>query len=157
MIDPYPALKAVHILSATILFGTGLGTAAHMWLSHRSGDVRAIAVAARNTVRIDWWFTLSAGLVQPASGAALIWLGGYDPLSTWLVAAYALYAVAAVCWTVVAWIPIRVRRLAIAAAAEDAPLPLAYRRLMAWWFMLGWPAFLGLIAILWLMVGKPAI
>jgi uncharacterized membrane protein len=40
----------VHIVSATILFGTGLGTAFHMWMSHSSGSVQAIAVAARNTV-----------------------------------------------------------------------------------------------------------
>lgn len=38
-------LKWLHILSATVLFGTGLGTAYFKWATDRSGDVRAIAVA----------------------------------------------------------------------------------------------------------------
>ena len=44
-------LKTLHVLSATVLFGTGLGTAFHMWVTHRRGDVRAIAVTAANVVR----------------------------------------------------------------------------------------------------------
>ena len=41
------------------------------------------------------------------------------------------------------------------AERDGAPLPAAYRRIMRWWFWLGWPAFLGVIAIFWLMVTKP--
>jgi uncharacterized membrane protein len=153
--DAYLLLKWVHILSATVLFGTGLGTAAHLWLTHRSGSVAAVAVAAANTVRADWWFTLTSGLAQPASGAALIWLGGHDPFAPWLTVAYALYAIAASCWAIVAALQIRARDLARAAAAADAPLPPAYYRAMRIWFGLGWPAFLALIAVFWLMVAKP--
>ena len=50
----------IHILSATLLFGTGLGTAFQMWMTHRSGDVRAIAEVSRNVVRADFFFTLPA-------------------------------------------------------------------------------------------------
>jgi uncharacterized membrane protein len=64
--DYYLLLKTVHIVSATILFGTGLGTAFHMWMSHLSGSVQAIAVAARNTVIADFLFTTPAVVVQPA-------------------------------------------------------------------------------------------
>ena len=46
-------------------------------------------------------------------------------------------------------------RRCAAAAREGAPLPPAYRRVMRWWFALGWPAFAGVIAIVWLMVAKP--
>lgn len=157
MIDPYPLVKAVHILSATILFGTGLGTAAHMWLTHRSGSVQAIAVATRNTVRMDWVFTLSSGIVQPLSGAVLVWLGGHDPLSFWLVASYALYGVAGLCWVIVAGLQLRARALAAAAAERRAALPAEYQRIMRLWYMLGWPAFLGLIAVFGLMVAKPTL
>ena len=91
--DPYLLLKWAHILSGTVLFGAGLGTAAHMWMTHRTGSVPAIAVATANTVRADWWFTASSGALQPATGAGLIWMGGYDPFAPWLLAAYALYLV----------------------------------------------------------------
>jgi len=39
-------LKFIHIASAMVLLGTGLGTAAQFWLAHRSGDPRVIAVVA---------------------------------------------------------------------------------------------------------------
>jgi len=33
-------LKTVHILSATLLFGTGLGSAFYLWRAHRRGADR---------------------------------------------------------------------------------------------------------------------
>jgi uncharacterized membrane protein len=153
--EAYLLLKWVHILGATVLFGTGLGTAAHLWLTHRSGSVPAIAVATANTVRADWWFTLTAGLVQPASGAALIWLGGHDPFASWLIGAYALYAIAGACWAVVVALQIRARDLAREAMASGQPLPSGYLKVMRAWYALGWPAFLALIAVFWLMVARP--
>ena len=74
-------IKILHIVSATILFGTGLGTAVQMWLTHRSGDPRALAVVARNVVRADFFFTAPAVVVQPVTGAALIAPTGADPLA----------------------------------------------------------------------------
>ena len=153
--DAYLLLKWLHVLSATILFGTGLGTAAHLWLTHRSRSAPAIAVATANTVRADWWFTLTSGIVQPTSGAALIWLGGHDPFALWLLGAYALYAVAALCWAAVVALQIRARDLARAAVVSGQPLPADYFSAMRIWYGLGWPAFLALIAVFWLMVAKP--
>src|SRR3954470_19195160 len=43
-------LRWIHILSAIVLFGTGLGTAFHGLAGNLSGDVRAMAVANRNVV-----------------------------------------------------------------------------------------------------------
>jgi uncharacterized membrane protein len=157
VIDTFLLIKWVHIVSSTILFGTGLGTAVHMVLAHRSKDVRAIAVVARNVVNVDWCCTLPSGIVQPLSGAALIVLGGHDAASGWLLAAYALYAIAAVCWIVVVVLQRRMAHDAAAAArAGMAVLPDRYDRDFRLWFILGWPAFFGLIAVFTLMVFKPA-
>ena len=108
----YLLLKTLHVLSATVLFGTGLGTAFHMWVTHRRGDVRAIAVTAANVVQADFLFTTPAGIVQPVSGFAMMWLAGFDPLAPWLVASYALYALAGLCWLPVVAIQLRVARIA---------------------------------------------
>lgn len=153
--DSYLLLKWLHILSATVLFGTGLGTAAHLWMTHRLGSVPAIAAATANAVRADWWFTASSGVLQPTTGAALIWITGYDPFAPWLLAAYGLYALAGTCWAVVAVLQIRARDLAQEAARSGQPLPTAYFRIMRIWHALGWPAFLALTAVFWLMVVKP--
>ncbi len=157
MSEPYLWIKWIHVLSSTILFGTGIGTAFQMWMAHRSGEPRAIAVVARHTVLADWLFTVTSGAVQPVSGFALIYLAGFDPFAIWLVATYILYAIAALCWFRVAWLQIEIRRIAAECVARDAPLPDDYRRRMRQWFLLGWPAFLGLVAVFALMIMKPSL
>jgi uncharacterized membrane protein len=47
------------------------------------------------------------------------------------------------------------RDLAGAAVESGSALPSEYYRIMGLWFGLGWPAFLGTMAIFWLMVAKP--
>lgn len=155
MIDLVLTLKWVHILSSTVLFGTGLGTALQMVLAHRAGDVRAIAVVTRNVVRADWLCTLPSGIVQPLSGVALILLSGWNPHAKWLMAAYGLYALAGLCWIVVVVLQLRMARLAARAAQDGTPLPSAYFALYRAWFALGWPAFVGLVIVFALMVFKP--
>lgn len=155
MIDPVLTLKWVHILSSTVLFGTGLGTALQMVLAHRAGDVRAVAVVTRNVVRADWLCTLPSGIVQPLSGVALILLSGWNPHAKWLMAAYGLYALAGLCWIVVVVLQLRMARLAARAAQDGTPLPSAYFAFYRAWFALGWPAFVGLVIVFALMVFKP--
>ena len=154
--DGYALVKLLHVLSATLLFGTGLGSAFHMWLAHRGGDVRAIAVTARYVILADWLFTVPSGIVQPATGIALILLGGFDPFSPWLVLVYLLSLVALACWLPVMTLQYRVARLAGGAAASAVLLPPEYHRAMRQWFWLGWPAFLALVAVFALMTGKPS-
>lgn len=155
MSEPYLWLVWAHILSATLLFGTGLGTAFHMLATHLRGDVAAIAAMTRNTVLADWLFTATSGVVQPVTGFLIVFTGGYDPLAGWLVATYVLYAIAGLCWLKVVQLQYRMRRLAIAAHETGQALPAAYHAAMKLWFALGWPAFLALLAVLALMVMKP--
>lgn len=154
-IDAYLWLKWLHILSSTVLFGTGIGTAFQMWMAHRRGDVAGIAVVSRNLVLADWMFTLPAGIAQPATGLALILASGLDPMTSWLVATYLLYVLAFVCWVPVVLIQIRARDMAARAATAGTPLPADYVRDMRLWFALGWPAFSALVIIFLLMVAKP--
>lgn len=155
--NAYAALKFVHVLSSTLLFGTGLGTAFHMWMTHRGGDVRAIASAARLTVLADWLFTTPAVIVQPLSGFALMHLMGFSWTQSWLLLALALYLVAGACWVPVVMLQLRVQRIAAAAAERGEALPPAYYRAMRQWFALGWPAFAAVVMTFWLMVAKPAL
>lgn len=157
MIDAYLLAKWLHILSSTVLFGTGIGTAFQMVWAMRGGDARVIARVAGGVVLADWLFTTPAGIVQPATGLWLIWLTGYDPLSGWLLATYALYLLGLACWLPVVALQIRIRALARGATAEGRPLPAEARRAYRIWFALGWPAFAALVGVFWLMVAKPAL
>lgn len=155
--EAYVWLKYLHVVSATVIFGTGLGTAFQMWTAHRSGDVQAIAVVARNVVRADWLFTTPAVFVQPATGLWLAHLAGYGIGDRWLTVSLLLYAVAGACWLPVVWLQIRMRDLAVAAATNGQPLPTAYHRALRCWFVLGWPAFGAVLVIFHLMVTRPAL
>jgi uncharacterized membrane protein len=149
------ALKTLHILSGAVLFGTGLGIAFFMVMAHRSGEARTVARVGRMVVLADMLFTASAVVVQPVTGVLLAQSEGYRLDEPWLLAVYGLYALVGACWLPVVWI--QVRMASIAAAAGEHELPPAYHRLFRIWFLLGWPAFLGVIAIYLLMVGKPAL
>ena len=150
----YFLLKTIHILSSTVLFGTGIGTAFSLWMAHRRGDVAAIAVAARNVVLADGLFTTPAIVIQPLTGFWLLHLMGITWTTSWVMLSLALYVLAGACWLPVVAIQYRVRDLAATAHRDHTPLPAAYFRLMRWWFALGWPAFLALVAVFWLMVRK---
>jgi uncharacterized membrane protein len=49
----------------------------------------------------------------------------------------------------------RMARIAEDCLAAQSPLPPLYRTYFRWWFALGWPAFIAMLAIFWLMVAKP--
>lgn len=149
------ALKLVHLLGAAVLLGTGLGIAFFMFMANRSRDPAVIAGTARVVVIADAVFTASAVVVQPLSGAALAWTLGLSLGEPWIVLSLALYVLVGLCWLPVVWIQIQLRRLAEGAATRGVELPEIYHRLYRLWFMLGWPAFAGVIAIFALMIWKP--
>ena len=153
----YTLILTLHIVSAAVLFGTGLGIAYFMFMAWRAHNVLALAITLRHVVIADFLFTAAAVIVQPITGYILIRLVGHDPWAPWLLWSYGLYVLAGVCWLPVLGIQLRLSRLAQRAANEGAmTLPLAAAKLMRRWFWLGWPAFLAVLAIYWLMVAKPS-
>jgi len=93
--------------------------------------------------------------VQFATGVWLALHLGMPWSVFWLKTALILFFVVGACWLPVLWLQARARRLAAAAAAAGTALPASYHRTMFWWFWLGWPAFLSVVGIFWLMVLKP--
>jgi uncharacterized membrane protein len=82
-------------------------------------------------------------------------MAGY-PLSTrWIVVSIALYTFIGCFWIPVIWLQVRMRDLAAEAANNEQPLPRLYEIYCRRWFALGWPAFIGVLAIFYLMVAKP--
>ncbi|MEA2929770.1 MAG: hypothetical protein QOG38_2198 [Hyphomicrobiales bacterium] len=155
MTDLQFALKLAHILGAAVLFGTGLGIAFFMLMAHRTRRPEIIAHTARIVVLADVVFTATAIIAQPLTVAALVDLVGYAWQESWVIVSLALYVFTGVCWLPVVWIQVRLRRMAEEAASLNAVLPPEYHRLYRIWFVLGWPAFLSVIAIFALMVWKP--
>lgn len=152
----YLIVKWLHILSSTILFGTGIGSAFYMLLISLTRDVRATAVVTRFVVLADWLFTTPTAILQPLSGLYLIHLAGLPMTSRWIAWSWVLYGIAIACWLPVVWIQVRMRDLARQALAAGNALPAAYWQYMRIWIALGGIAFIAFVAIFYLMVAKPA-
>lgn len=146
----YLWIKLMHILSATVLFGTGMGTAFFMLRAYLSGNNAAIAVTTRNVVLADWLFTTPAVVVQLATGLWLTARLGIAFDSAWFVAVISLFVFVGVCWIPVVWIQIRIRNLIAAGAGRER-----YHKLMQSWVVLGALAFSSVILLFYLMVFKP--
>jgi uncharacterized membrane protein len=155
MIDLYVILKLAHVIGACILFGTGLGIAFFMWMANRTAEPAIIAATARIVVIADALFTATAVIVQPVTGAALAHITATPLLTPWIEWSLALYLLIGACWLPVVWIQIKLHNFAVEAHDTGKLLPPEYHYFFRIWFMLGWPAFAGVIAIFVLMIAKP--
>lgn len=152
----YLVLKWAHVLSSTLLFGTGLGSAYYMLVTSLTRDARAVSVVARQVVLADWLFTSTTIVIQPVTGVLMARMAGW-PLSTrWLAWSIGLYFLAGACWLPVVWLQLRMRDMADQAVAAGTPLPPRYWRFLRCWVMLGIPAFVALVVVFYLMVAKPS-
>jgi len=152
----YLLLKWLHVLSATILFGTGIGSAYYLLCASLSREPRLIGRVAAWVVRADWMFTASTIVLQPLTGWLLMRATGFTLDAYWIRWSIGLYVLAFACWVPVVWLQMRMRDLALEPAAKGEALPPAFRRCFLAWFVLGVPALFAFLAIFHLMVAKPA-
>jgi uncharacterized membrane protein len=151
----YFVLKFLHIIGAAVLLGTGAGIAFFMLMAHLGGKPAVIAGVARIVVIADFVFTATAVVVQPITGILLVWNVGYSFSDAWIVWSIVLYLVTGAFWLPVVWMQMRMRNLAASSVARGTDLPHAYHRLFWWWFSFGFPAFIAVVAIFWLMITRP--
>lgn len=150
--------KTAHVLSAAILFGTGLGIAFFCWFSYRaalkSGELAVLRSALRWTVIADACLTAPAVVFQAISGLVLMNRMGWPLTGPWSIAVWGLYLFTGACWLPVVVIQVRLSREAALAASIPA-LSARFHRQFRIWFVLGIPAFAAVLLIFYLMVAKP--
>lgn len=151
----YVTLKWLHIMSATFLFGTGVGSAFYLLFVSFSRDVHAVALVTRYVVLADWLFTTTTAVIQPVSGYYMMRMAGFPLTSAWIAWSFVLYGVAIACWLPVVWLQIRMRDIARLSAEKNIALPVEYWRHFWSWVALGVPAFIAFVIVFYLMVAKP--
>ena len=151
----YLIVKWIHILSSTLLFGTGVGTAYYLICTIRTRDPFLIASVGKYVIAADWMFTATTMVIQPVTGFYLIYLADIPLASRWVMWSLGLYLLAAGCWLPVVWLQIKLQRLAAAASESKRDLPDIFWRYFWLWFALGIPAFIALVIVFYLMVAKP--
>ena len=151
----YFIVKWLHILSSTLLFGTGLGSAYYMFFASLTRDPRIVLSVVKYVVIADWLFTSTTVIFQPLSGFYLVHLMGIPLTSRWIVWTIVLFVVAGAAWLPVVWMQLQMRDMARAAVAANTELPARYWRFLRGWVALGIIAFVALIIVFYLMVAKP--
>jgi len=101
--------------------------------------------------------TTTAAIAQPVTGYILARGLGWSLTEGWIALSLALYVFIGALWLPVVAIQARMRDEAIASARAGAPLTARYQRLYRIWFACGVPAFAAILALLSLMIVRPAI
>lgn len=78
-------LRLIHVVGATVLFGTGMGIAFFMVMAHRTRDPAKISHVAGIVVLADALFTTTAVILQPLSGYLLARSVGWPLDTPWIV------------------------------------------------------------------------
>lgn len=151
----YLVLKLIHIISSTVIFGTGVGSAFYMFVANRTKNISHIYFATKYVVIADFIFTTPAVLIQLITGIRLIEITEYSFTDSWIIWALALYFFAGACWLPVVWMQIVMRDMAMEAMESGKALPQRYWKFDMWWIILGSLAFPAVMVIFYLMVFKP--
>ena len=150
----YLLVKWLHILSATILFGTGVGSAFYMFMANKSRDLHSVVFATRAVVLADWLFTAPAVVLQLLTGLYLADLAGLPLTTHWVAWSLVLYFFAGACWLPVVRLQIKMRDLAKKVFDAGQELPPEYWRMARWWTVLGCLALPAIVVVFYLMVFK---
>lgn len=150
-------VRLLHVLGACVLIGTGAGIAFFMVMAHRTRDPASIAHTAGIVVVADMLFTASAAIAQPITGIILARDLGWPLWDGWIAVSLALYVFIGLFWLPVVWIQAKMRNEARTSAQSGTTLTPRYMRLYRIWFACGIPAFLAIVALLWLMIVRPVI
>lgn len=152
----YLIVKWLHILSAFLLFGTGLGSAFYKLFTDLSKNLDAIVITNKLVVKADWFFTTPTVIIQPLTGFWMMHLTGFSFTQTWLWLTLVLYVFAGACWIPVVVLQIRMRDQAQKCLSDGTALPATYWKQLKIWVALGIPAFSAMVAVTALMVMKPS-
>jgi uncharacterized membrane protein len=154
----YLFIKWLHLLGASVLFGTGMGIAFFAWFGYRRAlrddSIGLLRGVLALTVVADFVFTATAAIVQPITGF-LLWMDSGARWNAWLAAVLSLYVFVGLCWlpVVIMQVRLRDRAYAVNAIADlGEEFHVRFRR----WFRLGWPAFVGVLLLFALMLARGA-
>ncbi len=147
-------LKWIHILSAMLLLGAGVGSAFILWRANREGNIHAIRFALKYSILADWLFTAPPIALLTATGFLMMRINGTAFSEPWIWGSLVLFVFAGMCWLPAAVLQYWMK-LAADQADDTSRLSERFWRYERLWLYLGVAAFPAVIAILTLMIFKP--
>jgi uncharacterized membrane protein len=153
----YAFIKFLHVMSAVVMLGMGAGLAFFLFRAQRNGDPKTLLFALDNVVLGDCLFTAPSILVLLGTGHFMLRNGPHSVREPWMIASLALLMLAGLCWLAGVYVQWRMRSGVRESVQQGGVLPLKHAVYSRVWLALGVIAFPAAVAILILMVVKPAL
>ena len=145
----FQLLKLIHILSATLMIGTGLGSAFYLFLTYKKSQVSTIKDVLRFVILADTIFTAPSVVIQLITGILLSNMIGLI-YTHWFWLVISVSFIVLVLWLRAAFIQVKLKKI----VEEENKITEKFHHLMNVWFYLGVPSFVGAIFLYYLMVYK---
>lgn len=145
----YQLLKLIHILSATLMIGTGLGSAFYLFLSYKRSQVSTVKEVLKLVILADTIFTTPSVIVQLITGVLLSNMLNLT-YTNWFWVVISVSFIVLVLWIRAAFIQVKLKKI----LEQENKISEKFHSLMNVWFYLGVPSFLGSIFLYYLMVYK---
>ena len=146
----YQIVKMIHILSATIMIGTGLGSAFYLFITYKTTNTATVRDVLKNVIFADIIFTTPSVITQLITGLILTeQLNLYDTQWFYLVIIISFFVL--ILWLGAVVIQYKLERI----IKNSANFTLQFNKLMMIWVILGVPSFLLAIYLYYLMIFKP--
>jgi uncharacterized membrane protein len=145
----FPLIKLIHILSATLMIGTGFGSAFYLFLTYKKGKVSTVKDVLKLVILADTIFTTPSVILQLVTGIILTEMLGLT-FGNWFWQVMGISLIIFILWVRAAFIQLKLRKI----IEMENEITEEFHRLMRIWFYLGVPSFLGSMLIYYLMVFK---
>src|SRR4030095_14217256 len=106
----YQLLKLIHILSATIMIGTGLGSAFYLFLTYKRSQVSTIKDVLKLVILADKIFTTPSVIIQLITGVMLSNLLGMT-YTDWFWIVISVSSIVFVLWGRAAFIQLKLKKI----------------------------------------------
>ena len=151
----YNWIKITHIIMASALFGIGVGGFFYLiWINLK----KDIAYLVKNTQQIlvhDWIFISIAGVVQPITGFAMIYVKGCTLPSHWWDIILLCYCFAVIAWFVVIYLQMRCRDMMLVFSEVHGQWPKQYFRCFVLRCIFSLLALFSLVVMFYFMTSFP--
>ena len=106
----YLLIKLIHIISATIMFGTGIGSAFYLFSAYKRSNANTVKDVLKLVILADNIFTTPAVLLQLITG---IWLSSLLGLlsSKWFIVVIICSVLVVALWVRAVYLEIKMKRL----------------------------------------------
>ncbi|MCF6243048.1 MAG: DUF2269 domain-containing protein [Bacteroidales bacterium] len=145
----YHLLKLIHILSATLMIGTGLGSAFYLYFTYKKSQFSTVKEVLNLVIIADMIFTTPSVIIQLITGILLSNMLGLT-YTNWFWVVLSVSFIVLILWVRAAFIQVELKKL----IKNKTEFPAKFHQLMNVWFYLGLPSFLGAVFLYYLMVYK---